>query len=186
MNTTARFSTCGSLKTKAPTSRVGARCSVGGPSLHLFQISNSAAKIRTINGLSAIRIVYSLLFDSLLPEELYSSGLYSNISPGWQLSSLQIASKVENRTALAFPVFRMERLAGVRSIFSASSPSEIFRFAIITSRFTIIGILFIGCLVFSTIWYNGGLIYNRQKLRHKAILSLQIYAETCSPKVDRR
>lgn len=31
MNTTARFSTCGSLKTKAPTSRVGARCSVGGP-----------------------------------------------------------------------------------------------------------------------------------------------------------
>ena len=31
MNTTARFSTCGSLKTKAPTLRVGARCSVGGP-----------------------------------------------------------------------------------------------------------------------------------------------------------
>ena len=31
-------------------------------------------------------------------------------------------------------------LAGVRSIFSAKSPSEIFRFAIITSKFTIIGI----------------------------------------------
>ena len=41
---------------------------------------------------------------------------------------------------LAFPVFNMERLAGVRSIFSAKSPSEIFRFAIITSKFTIIGI----------------------------------------------
>ena len=42
--------------------------------------------------------------------------------------------------AFAFPVFNMERLAGVRSIFSAKSPSEIFRFAIITSKFTIIGI----------------------------------------------
>jgi hypothetical protein len=31
--------------------------------------------------------------------------------------------------AFAFPVFNMERLAGVRSIFSAKSPSEIFRFS---------------------------------------------------------
>lgn len=56
------------------------------------------------------------------------------------LVPLQIASKVEKRMAFAFPVFSMERLAGVRSIFSAKSPSEIFRFAIITSKFTIIGI----------------------------------------------
>ena len=68
------------------------------------------------------------------------SSLYSKISPGWQFSSLQIASRVEKRMAFAFPVFNMERLAGVRSIFSAKSPSEIFRFAIITSKFTIIGI----------------------------------------------
>ena len=72
--------------------------------------------------------------------EVHSSTLYSNISPGWQSSSLQIASRVEKRMALAFPVFKIERFAGVRSILSASSPSEIFRFAIITSRFTIIGI----------------------------------------------
>ena len=72
----------------------------------------------------------------------YSSFLNSNISPGWQFSSRQMASRVEKRTALAFPVFKMERLAGVRSIRSASSPSEIFRFAIITSRFTMIGIGF--------------------------------------------
>ena len=50
-----------------------------------------------------------------------SSFLNSNISPGWQFSSRQMASRVEKRTALAFPVFRMERLAGVRSIRSASS-----------------------------------------------------------------
>ena len=79
-----------------------------------------------------LRLLLMLLF--------YSSFLNSRISPGWQSNSLQMASRVEKRTALAFPVFRMERLAGVRSIRSASSPSEIFRFAIITSRFTIMGI----------------------------------------------
>ena len=83
--------------------------------------------------------------------------------PGWQFSSLQMASSVEKRTALAFPVFRIERFAGVRSIRSASSPSEIFRFAIITSRFTIIGISIIVYFpVSSTIWYNGGSVCNRQ------------------------
>ena len=65
----------------------------------------------------------------------------SKMSPGWHSSSLQMASNVEKRMAFAFPVFNMERLAGVRSIFSARSPSEIFRFAIITSRFTIIGMV---------------------------------------------
>ena len=45
---------------------------------------------------------------------------------------------VEKRMALAFPVLRIERLAGVISIFSASSPKDIFLRAIIMSRFTII------------------------------------------------
>lgn len=60
------------------------------------------------------------------------------MSPGWQSKALQIASKVVNRIALAFPVFKMERLERVNSTFSESSFSDIFRFAIITSRFTII------------------------------------------------
>ncbi len=81
------------------------------------------------------------IFRLLLMLQLhYSPSLNSNISPGWQFSSRQMASRVEKRTALAFPVFKMERLAGVRSIRSASSLSEIFRFAIMTSRFTMIGI----------------------------------------------
>ena len=70
---------------------------------------------------------------------IHSSFRYSRMSPGWQSSSRQMASSVEKRMALAFPVFRMERLAGVRSMRSASVPREIFRLAIITSRFTIMG-----------------------------------------------
>ncbi|SEQ81021.1 hypothetical protein SAMN04488097_3087 [Epilithonimonas lactis] len=66
--------------------------------------------------------------------------LYSKISAGWQSKASQIASNVENRTAFAFPVFKMERLDSVRSTFSDSSFNDIFRLAIITSRFTIIGI----------------------------------------------
>ena len=63
------------------------------------------------------------------------------MSAGWHCNSLQMASNVEKRIALAFPVFRMERLAGVMSIFSDNSFSEIFRFAIMTSKFTIIAIV---------------------------------------------
>ena len=62
------------------------------------------------------------------------------ISPGWQSSSRQIASSVEKRMALAFPFLRIERLAGVMSTRSASSPSDILRLAIITSMFMIIAI----------------------------------------------
>ena len=53
----------------------------------------------------------------------------------------QMASSVEKRIAFAFPVFNIERLAGVISIFSASSPREIFLRAIMMSRFTIIAII---------------------------------------------
>jgi hypothetical protein len=35
------------------------------------------------------------------------------MSPGWQSSSRQIASSVENRMAFAFPFLSIERLAGV-------------------------------------------------------------------------
>jgi hypothetical protein len=53
------------------------------------------------------------------------------------------ASSVLNRMAFAFPVFRIERFAGVISTFSDSSFREIFLRAIITSKLTIIGILLI-------------------------------------------
>lgn len=72
----------------------------------------------------------------------FSSLTYSRISPGWQSSALQIASKVLKRIAFAFPVFRIERFDNVRSTLSESSFSEIFRFAIITSKFTIIGMAY--------------------------------------------
>ena len=64
--------------------------------------------------------------------------LYSRISPGWQSRALQMASRVEKRMALALPVLRMERLAWVIPIRSASSCDDILRRAIITSTFTMI------------------------------------------------
>src|SRR5580704_7305251 len=76
------------------------------------------------------------------------SSTNSRISPGWQFRALQIASKVENLIAFAFPVFRMDRFAMVISTFSASSCSCIFLRASMTSRFTTIGIIkwFVGFL----------------------------------------
>lgn len=62
------------------------------------------------------------------------------MSPGWQFNALQIDSKVLNRIAFPFPVFKIERLDNVNSTLSESSFNDIFRFAIITSKFTIIGI----------------------------------------------
>ena len=63
------------------------------------------------------------------------------MSPGWQSKALQIASKVLNQIAFALPVFKIERLDNVKSTLSESSFREIFRFAIMTSKFTIIGIV---------------------------------------------
>jgi hypothetical protein len=60
------------------------------------------------------------------------------MSPGWHRSSLQIASSVENLIAFALLVFNIDKLAFVIPTLSARSDKEIFRFAIITSRFTII------------------------------------------------
>lgn len=67
------------------------------------------------------------------------SGMNSIISPGWHPSTSHIVSRVENRIALAFPVFSIERLAVVMPTLSASSLLRIFRFASITSRLMIMG-----------------------------------------------
>ena len=56
------------------------------------------------------------------------------MSPGWQLSVLQIASRVEKRIAFALPVLSMQRFAGVMPIFSASSSEVILRIANKTSK----------------------------------------------------
>jgi hypothetical protein len=66
------------------------------------------------------------------------------MSAGWQSNTLQMASSVLNRMALALPVFRIERFESVKSTFSESSFNDIFRFAIITSKFTIMGMALYG------------------------------------------
>jgi hypothetical protein len=67
--------------------------------------------------------------------------LYSRRSPGWHWSALQIASKVDSRTAFALPFFKMEMLAIVMPTLSASSVTLIFRFANMTSMLMIIAML---------------------------------------------
>jgi len=62
------------------------------------------------------------------------------MSAGWQSNALQIDSNVLKRIAFAFPVFKIERLDNVKSTLFESSFKEILRFAIITSKFTMIGI----------------------------------------------
>ena len=61
------------------------------------------------------------------------------MSPGWQSSSLQMASSVENLIALALLFFNIERFDSVIPTLDASSDAPIFLFAIITSKFTTIG-----------------------------------------------
>tara|TARA_B000000441_G_C21740493_1_gene353331 strand:+ start:1276 stop:1467 length:192 start_codon:yes stop_codon:yes gene_type:complete len=62
------------------------------------------------------------------------------MSTGWQFNISQIASKVENRIALALPVLRMERLAVVIPIFLASSLLLMSSRSRILSRLMIIAI----------------------------------------------
>lgn len=52
-----------------------------------------------------------------------------------------MASNVVNRMALAFPVFRMDKLASVIPNISARAFERIFRLAIITSKLTMIAML---------------------------------------------
>jgi hypothetical protein len=63
------------------------------------------------------------------------------MSAGWQSKALHIDSSVLKRIAFAFPVFKMERFDNVKSTLSESSLREILRLAIITSKFTMIGII---------------------------------------------
>ena len=65
----------------------------------------------------------------------------TKISPGWQSSALQIDSRVLKRMAFALPVFNMDKFESVIPTFSDSSFNDIFRLAIITSKFTTIAIL---------------------------------------------
>src|SRR5688500_11836171 len=58
------------------------------------------------------------------------------MSPGWQESATQIASRVEKRIARALPVLRIERLASVMPTRSASSVSVIRRSWSRSSSFT--------------------------------------------------
>src|SRR5687768_12805376 len=49
--------------------------------------------------------------DNAEPRRLYSSFLYSRMSPGWQSSALHTASIVDSRIAFTFPFFNTEILA---------------------------------------------------------------------------
>lgn len=69
-----------------------------------------------------------------------SSGRYSSRSPGWQSRYRQMLSSVENRTALALFVFKIDRFGKEMSIASASSESFTPRLINIKSRFTRIAI----------------------------------------------
>ena len=108
------------------------------PATMMHRSKSKDLKCRNIPVLEANRMSYR----SKRIIYYFSSLTYSRISPGWQSSALQIASKVLKRIAFAFPVFRIERFDNVRSTLSESSFSEIFRFAIITSKFTIIGMAY--------------------------------------------
>ena len=79
-------------------------------------------------------IYYSGLF--------FSSGVYSNKSPGWQLRYLQMASSVENRIAFTLPVFRLDMFTFEIPTFSARSFICIFLSASTLSKRIIIAINF--------------------------------------------
>ena len=102
---------------------------------------------------------------------------YSKMSPGWQSSALQIASKVLNLIAFAFPVFKIERFDKVSPTFSESSFSDIFRFAIITSKFTMIATAY--TVKSFSFWMSTpflkivAIIYSTAPIKIKAWLSAQ-------------
>ena len=70
----------------------------------------------------------------------YSSGSYSNTSPGWQSSALQMADRVENRIADTFPVLIFDKFTFETPTFSLSSLRLIFRSAMTRSSRNIIPI----------------------------------------------
>ena len=72
---------------------------------------------------------------------VYSEGVCSNISPGWQFSTSHILFSVENLTALTLPVFKFDKLAILTSTFSLNSLNCIFRSASTRSKRTMIGMV---------------------------------------------
>ena len=74
-------------------------------------------------------------------EDFKCYSLYSNISPGWQSSALQIDSRVSNLTPFAFPFFKIDKFTVVSPTRWDSSLSETFRLAIMTSKLMMIAII---------------------------------------------
>ncbi len=121
----------------------------------VFQAESDALIVKGIISL-LIKVLSGHTPDEILNADLYfidKIGLKEHLSPTRSNGLLSMvkqmrmyalafkaksANNVEKRTAFALPVFRIERFAGVMSIFSASSPKDIFLRAIIMSRFTII------------------------------------------------
>jgi len=62
------------------------------------------------------------------------------MSPGWQSKALQIASRVENRMAFAFPFFSIDKLAMVIPTLFARLVTLIFLFASMTSILIVMAI----------------------------------------------
>lgn len=75
---------------------------------------------------------------SYSPSFLFSSRLNSRISPGWQSRTSHIASSVEKRMALTFPVFILDRFTFASPTLSDNSLSDIFLSAITRSSRKII------------------------------------------------
>ena len=69
------------------------------------------------------------------------SFLYTKISPGWQSSTSQIASRVENRMAFTLPVFSLERFTFAIPTLLDNSFNDIFRSDITRLSLRIIGIV---------------------------------------------
>ena len=80
------------------------------PATMMHRSKSKDLKCRNIPVLEANRMSYM----SKRIIYYFSSFTYSRISPGWQSSALQIASKVLKRIAFALSVFRIERFDNVR------------------------------------------------------------------------
>lgn len=98
------------------------------------------------------------------PESLRNS----RISPGWQSSTSQMAARVENRTALAFPVFSLERLTLLTPTRSLSSFRLIFLSAIMRSSLTIISISTFLCHIRRYHHFLPGCCIRRRKQKSSA------------------
>ena len=114
-----------------------------------------------------IKRISTAIWARHLPFPDYFSFTNSIISQGWQFRISQISSKVENRIALAFPVFEIERLTVVIPISSANSLEHIFRFARITS-----GLITIAKIIL--VDYSDSVVFPFLMTSEKAIKTIPI------------